>query len=322
MTTARSAFNPLPDATSVIQLCHSSFAGPWPEMNVEELNVMRDELFHQAGFCGVRILAFSILPTAFSLLIETPCDLRLSKKEMLERIEANLTPQLLGQLRPQLRQNDPDAWHRVEGYFGTASILLKRFKQAAATRYHQGRNTSGTLWNSRFSSSFVEPGHSARIVAAWVDHGCVRRGLCPAPEASPHCTIGHAVSGNSETRAGIAELFHPAPKPSWLSALTAWREFCSGEPDSPRPQRAGAAGPLLNRSQLLLHPVPHFHGGLAIGSRGFVESIFKLNSNYFGSERATGARFIAGQNDPDLFTLRDKGDLRRPPRSQRGTARH
>lgn len=119
----------------------------------------------------------------------------------------------------------------------------------------------------------------------------------------------------------IAELFPSGSKPSWPSTLAAWRDFCAGEPESPKPTRAGTVGPPLAQSQLLRHPVPHFHGGLAIGSRDFVERTFKLNSHYFGEERASGASFITGQNDPDLFTLRDKGDLRKPPRSQRGTAR-
>jgi REP element-mobilizing transposase RayT len=288
-------------------------------MEAEELDAVRDELFRHAEFCGVRILAFSLLPTSFDLLLEIPTNLHLSKKEMMQRIKANLTQQVATELLDQLRRNDPDAWLRAESYFGSASILLKRFKHSTAIHYHQRHNTSGTLWGSRFSSSFVEPGHAARVVAAWVDHGCVRHGSGPSPEEYPHCTIGHAVSGNKEARAEIAKLFLPGSKSSWSPVLTAWRDFCSGEPESPKPTRAGTVGPPLNRSQLLRHPVPHFHGGLAIGSRDFVERVFELNSHYFSKERATGARFITGQNDPDFFTLRDKGDLRKPPRSQRGS---
>ncbi len=321
MRKARSSFTPLPDAARVIQLCHSSFAGPWQEMEAEEMDDMRDELFRQAEFCGVRILAFSMMPASFNLLLETPAELEISKKEIMRRIEATMTPQVVTQLLPLLRRNDPDAWQRARGYFGTTSMLMKRFKHVTAIHYHQKHQTSGTLWSSRFSSSFVEPGHAARVVAAWVDHGCVRHGNSPSPEENPHCTIGYAVSGNKDARARIAELFLGNIQSPWPSALTSWREFCSGEPDHPKPPRAGSVGPPLNRSQLLRHPVPHFHGGLAIGSRQFVERTFELNATYFGSERATGARFITGQNDPDLFTLRDKGDLRKPPRSQRGAKR-
>ncbi len=290
-------------------------------MEAEELDVMRDELFRQAEFCGVRILAFSLMPDSFNLLLETHTELRLSKKEIMRRIETNLTSQIVAQLLPKLRRNDPDAWTRAQQFFGTASILMKRLKHSTAIAYHQRHNTSGTLWASRFSSTSVEPGHAARVVATWVDHGCVRQGGYQSPEDSPHCTIGYAVSGNKEARARITEIFHAAPQASWPSVLTSWRNFCGGEPDRPKPPRAGTVGPPLSRSQLLVHPVPHFHGGLAIGSRDFVERTFELNSTYFTSERSTGARFITGQNDPDLFTLRDKGDLRKPPRSQHGAKR-
>ncbi len=318
MRKARSSFRYFPDAKTVLQLCHSSFAGPWPGMSPEELDAMRTDLLRQAEFCSIRILAFSIEPRAFHLLLECPLAPRLTKKDMLARIQANLSDAVIDKLLPGLRRNDPEAWKQAEGYFGSVGVLLKRVKHNAATRYHRQHATSGTLWNSRFEMAFVEPGHASRIVAAWIDHACTRETPGTSPENNPHCSIGFAVSGNLAAQSMIRELFpNMESNSAWGTALKSWRDFCHSEPDPPKPPRAGAAGPLLNRSQLLLHPLPHFHGGLAIGSHDFVERLFELNAHYFGDQRSSGARFLTGQNDPNLFTLRDKGDLRKPPRSQR-----
>lgn len=318
MTKPRSSFGYFPEAKSFLQLCHSSFAGNWPGMPPELRAIIRKDLLEQAAFCEISVAAFTLRPSSFSLLLEVPIRLRLTKKEMIARVEAHLSAGIVNELVPLLRRNDSAGWQRAEGYFGSVGGFFKRFKHQMAHRYHQHHNTGGTLWNSRFEAAFVEPGHAARIVAAWVDHACARATPGTRPEDDPFCTIGSAAAGNPAARSMIQALFsNNDPGASWRATLKSWQDFCNGEPDHPKPPRAGTVGPPLTRSQLLLHPLPHFHGGLAIGSRDFVERLFELNAHYFGDQRSTGARFLVGQNDPDLFTLRDKGDLRKPPRSQR-----
>jgi hypothetical protein len=322
MRKARSSFQYFPDAPAVRQLCHSFFAGPWPAMTADDLQAMRAELIHQCGFSGIRLLAFSLGLRSFDLLLETPTALRITKKEMLARIEANFTSGLLDEFLPALRRNDPDAWQRARSNFGSVSMFMKRLKQKIASRYHQQRQTAGTLWSTRFEAAFVEPGNASKIVAAWIDHGCVRETPASSPEGNLFCTIGHAVARDAGAQSMIRNLFSDETTgPAWKDALHFWRNFCSGEPASPKPARADSHAPRLTRAQLLRHPVPHFHGGLAIGSRNFAESLFELNRHHFGDQRSSGARIIAGQNDPDLFTLRDKGDLRKPPRSPRSRYR-
>ena len=60
----------------------------------------------------------------------------------------------------------------------------------------------------------------------------------------------------------------------------------------------------------LLSRIRHFTDGVAIGERGFVESIFKSQRLRFGARRATGARPIRGYaaelaRDRALYSLRD-----------------
>lgn len=319
MRKARSSFRYFPDAPFTRSICHSAFGGPWPGMTPEELDHARALMLEHAAFSSVEILAFSLRPTSFDILIETPDKLKLSKKEILARIETGFSPVSRDAVLAEMKSRGPEAWERISGQFGTASFFLKRFKQVITRAYHRRRNSSGTLWQSRYDSAFVEPGHASRVVAAWIDHGCMREGMMVSPEESPHCTIGWANAGGKPSREMIREMFSSEKTDAaWPAARRAWRDFCHGEPENPLTRASNLARkPPLTRAELLRHPVPHFHAGIAIGSHDFIERLFELNRDYFEYDRETGPRLIIGQNDPDLFTFRDKGDLRKPPRSSR-----
>jgi hypothetical protein len=319
MRKGRSHFLYLPEEEFSIQLCHSAFSGPWEKMEPDELDTMRDLLLEHAAFSSLKLLAFSLRPRSFDILVETPLKLELSRNEMADRIAAEFTGITRQQMLAGLLRDDPGIVERVTRSFLSVSFFLKRFKAVVTRAYHRRRNSNGALWESRFSSSYVEPGHTTRVVAAWVDHGCVRDHSATSPEASPHCTIGCAVAGNKPARESIHRIFLPdSPRAEWPEVLHAWQDFCNSEPENARDRNSNLTRtPPLHRAALMRHPVPHFHYGLAIGSLAFTQRMFEANRRYFDYERETGPRFLTGQNDPELFTLRDKGDLRKPPRSAR-----
>ncbi len=318
MRKARSAFQYFPDAASARTLCHSAFGGPWPGMTSDELDEARKLLFEHAEFCSVEILAFSLRPRSFDLLLEVSSGLKLSKKEMLSRMESNFDPLYVDTVRQKLKSNDPEAWASLSRNFGSISNFLKRFKQVLARNYHRAHQTSGTLWESRYDSAYVEAGHASRVVAAWIDHGCARETAGISPEDSPHCTIGAAISRNKSAQEMIRNMVPDGSHAAWPDLRKAWRNFISDGPEEPKIRTSNLnRTPPLTRAELMLHPVPHFTTGLAVGSHDFIQRLFVHNRDFFSDGRGSGARFITGQNDPDLFTLRDKGDLRKPPRSNR-----
>jgi hypothetical protein len=51
--------------------------------------------------------------------------------------------------------------------------------------------------------------------------------------------------------------------------------------------------------------VRYFSDGTALGSREFVEGIFKMHRKRFGPKRRTGARKLRGLVQGELFSLRD-----------------
>jgi hypothetical protein len=64
------------------------------------------------------------------------------------------------------------------------------------------------------------------------------------------------------------------------------------------------AGGKLSRAQLLRCRVRYFSDGVAIGSKGFVEELFGLRRDCFGTKRKDGARQIRESADGTLFSLR------------------
>lgn len=293
--------------------CHSAFGGPWPPFTPAEREEFVRDMYASADFSEVKIVAFSIQPTCFDLIVDLPRRTAIPKEEMLRRFKDFTDDMFFAVEGKRLNEGDPQAWARLSARFGDLSHFIKNIKQRAAHRYHRAHGTSGRLWGERFTRAFVQTGHPSRVLAAWMDHSAVRLGEAATPDEDRFCTFGRAVSGDVRARAMITSLFTEAGEElPWRSVAKAYRDFVAGDVEVPFRQRdpKGRGVPLLTRREFLLSEVPHFRGGVALGDREFAEGVFELNRADFGAKRSTGARRISGQNDPDLWTLRNKGDLR------------
>ena len=275
---------------------------------------MLTTLWSEVRFAGLDLVAFCLRPTSFDLILDQPERIELSRDEMLERFSSSACAPMLQRDLAALQADSPEAWSRLRRRFGSVSQMMKHFKQHVAQRYHTRRGTRGPLWGERFISTYLEPGHASRVVAAWLDHAPVREGLCKRPADWAWSTRGAAGRGDERARLLVQSLFATELEaPSWRQVASAYSAFCKAVPDHVAAVRSHprAPRPVLTRPELLLADVPHFWNTVAIGSRKFVEGVFAANRDQFGPERRSGARFIAGQNDGELFTLRHKGDLRK-----------
>ena len=72
-----------------------------------------------------------------------------------------------------------------------------------------------------------------------------------------------------------------------------------------------SAGGKLSRAELLRCRVRHFADGAVLGTKKFVEAVFRKERHRFGPRRKTGARTVGGM--AGICTLRDlKTDVHHP----------
>ncbi len=313
MTKSRSTFTPHPSTPAIRSLCHSAFSGPWEPFTNEERKELLEDAFRCAAFCGVEIVAFSIRPTSFDFIIDEPREIHLSRAEMMRRLVA-YTPDLqLDPLKVPLDAGDEAAWLRLASRFGNLSNFIKQVKQVAARRYHRNHGTNGALWSSRFERAFVQTGHVSRLLTAWMDHAALRAEEINSLEDDRFSTFGRASARDSRARAMITCLFGPSdPSASWREVARAYRHFVADETPRPGAKRSKAGSkPLLTRPELLMTEVPHFRNGLAVGDEAFIQKLFELNRAHFGPDRSKAGHHVTGQSDPDIWTIRQKIDLRK-----------
>jgi hypothetical protein len=97
--------------------------------------------------------------------------------------------------------------------------------------------------------------------------------------------------------AASAVMAHDAPDGPAVSA--------SAAPDRGALLKRLEAEGRLPMPEFLQCRVRYFSEGGVLGSRAFVEEIFRRNRDRFGTRRKTGARKVKGLLGPSLFTVRD-----------------
>lgn len=201
-------------------------------------------------------------------------------------------------------------------------VLKQRFTQWFNGR-HQRR---GTLWEDRFRSVLVQGECRAlQTMAAYIDLNPVRARICEDPKDYRWCGYAEAVAGRGEAREAVVWLAgldpHGGPREEGLGvaeALVRWRCELFGLPASEAGQacerakgREGAviwkkrisrekalevlaAGGRLSQADYLRCRVRYFTDGAAIGTKDFIEQVFRGCRSWFSEKRKDGARPLRG----------------------------
>jgi hypothetical protein len=205
------------------------------------------------------------------------------------------------------------------------SEFFKALKQRFSQAYNRRESRQGPLWEQRFKSLIVEGSEKALLtVAAYIDLNPVRACLVTDPKDYRYCGYGEALGGSRAARAGMRSLLRAAVgggRMSWGRAQRLYRQRLyvqgrqkgvapEGHPIRPgfTPQEVRSvieAGGRLPLHVLLRCRVRYFSDGLALGSDGFLEGIFRRYRGHFGPNRTSGARSMRFGEWSDLRTLRD-----------------
>ncbi len=290
------------------------------------------------AFCGVRIVTFCVMSNHFHVLVEVPKrpEGPMSDNELLGKVERlsgvagrGTTRQMLEQLRRQ--GHDKAAEEYKEPFLARmwdVSWFMKLLKQRFTQWFNHERGRKGTLWEERFKSVLVEgAGHSLATMAAYIDLNPVRADLVEDPKDYRWCGYAEAMAGKRRAKEGlrvvVAGAQRLAPEQVSLSeVLPTYRVWMHGQgeenertDEAGNPVRSGisretvaaviAAKGRVSLAEYVRMRVRYYADGAVLGTRSFVDSVFKANRSRYGPKRKDGARRMRGVDSDQLYALRD-----------------
>jgi putative transposase len=218
----------------------------------------------------------------------------------------------------------------IQGYLGRLCSLehfMKELKERFSRWFNKRHGRRGTLWQDRYRSILVEDGEALKMMAAYIDLNPVRAGLVDDPKNYRWCGFAEALSGSKRARRALCVVLGMTVATWETNARESYRRLLlgigieAGDESKEAEARQGRKyrrrgmnrakalaelrdGKTLSKADLLQCKVRYFTDGLVLGSRDFVEKVFKEKKEWFGQRRKTGARGlpVAGGK---LFTLRD-----------------
>ena len=289
-----------------------------------ERDVFRKIMRQVEAFCGVRVLAWTMLSNHFHVLVEVPPRPAqpLSDGEIIARCEKLYSPRSMPQIADDFdvaRRAGAAALERLRAKYlnrmWDLSEFMKTLKQKFTGWFNREHERVGTLWESRFKSIVVEGSWASLLrVAAYIDLNAVRAGLVEDPKDYRWCSYSEAVAGDRVARKGLAiALSEVKPDADWRYVGTRYRKIIFGIGEA-RPDRHGISreevakvwrdGGNLSMAQLLRCRLRYMSDGLAIGSASFVEKVFQSKREIFSERRTSGARRMRGGNWGELRCAR------------------
>jgi len=255
----------------------------------------------------------------------------------------------LGELRASGRDKAARELHesityRMHDLGEFMKALLQRFSRWFNTNHQR----TGTLWESRFKSVLVEDGIAAQTMAAYIDLNPVRAGMVADPAEYRWSSYGEAMGGGprgngKKARAGLVRAL--MAHKGWEADARHWPGRVSkeyrmilleegeeklkevvnrgGKPEVKvvrKGLKKAAVDEEMERlqrgrdvamSRMLRCRVRYFTDGAVIGSRGFVDEVFRLCRDRFGMKRKNGARRIRGSGVAARGTLWSARDLKK-----------
>lgn len=290
-------------------------------------------------FSGIRVLTYCLMSNHFHLLLDTPereSVLPQNDQQLLSRVAALYGKDYASKIERELEDCVKDGrTQRAEqirkGFtdrMGDLSRFMKDLKQRFTQWYNPRNDRKGTLWEDRFKSVVVENTHEALLaISAYIDLNPVRAGIVDDPKDYRWSGYGEAVAGGVKARRGLGVALEaervardPGFRPHWKRVSREYRRLLYGVGEervtadgekirrgisSANVRKAEKKGHRLTLAEALRCRVRYFSDGLAIGSKQFLEDLFRARREYFGPNRQSGARKMGHANWEGLHSMRD-----------------
>ncbi|MDA0346087.1 MAG: transposase [Verrucomicrobia bacterium] len=304
---------------SAVYHCVTRVVGGAMLLDKQAKEVLRKQIWYMARFCGVEILTYCIMTNHFHVLVRVPEGQKMSDDELVARF-AQLYGNQKGKvetLEAVLKKGGEEAQaerDKLLSRMGDVSLFMKELKQRFSIWYNKSHRRYGTLWAERFKSVLIEDTAAClRTVAAYIDLNPVRAGIVEDPKDYRYCAYAEAVTGNEEAKNGLCRVLNIKTAKKMLSE---YRKilFLMGSTTSRESQKAMSREKVkqvveqdgeLPVGQVLRLKVRYFTDGMVLGSKEYVDQIFKSHRHLFGKNRKTGARQMVGMKDSGMTVMRN-----------------
>jgi len=228
------------------------------------------------------------------------------------------------------------------------SEFMKGFMQRFTQWFNRSHKRSGGLWEDVFKSVLAEDGEASRTLAAYIDLNPVRAGIVADPAEYRWSSYGEAMGGGprgngKKARAGLVRALmahkgYEADAVHWPGKVSKdYRMLLLDEGAEKLKETVGEDGKAavevvrkgmkkaaveaemarlerhrdVARHQMLRCRVRYFTDGVVLGSREFVDGVFRAYQQRFGPRRTSGARKLRGNAAAVAGVLWAVRDLRK-----------
>ena len=297
-------------------------------------------------YAGVQVLTYCLMDNHVHLLLRTEEIVgdAISDAELVRRIGGLYSKAMARELKWQLatwreKKHERQVKFWREKYLarlGNLSEFMWALKGSFSKWYNKKHGRAGTLWEDRYKVVLVQDSEAVLVkVAAYIDLNPIRAGIVNDPGKYRWSGYGEAVGGRgyAAARRGISRITGASPGRGWKDAHPAYRVllFMEGLEEVPgarveimrnlygdEVQRRGAISTdqvdevvrkkgQMSLVELLRCQVRYLTDGTVIGTREFVDRIFKAQPAKDRGKRKTGGRKMCGGDwgHGGMYALRD-----------------
>ena len=276
---------------------------------------------------GLSVVTYCVMGNHFHILVEIP------KRPEVMPTDAELVA-LIRKAKGDREADSLERWFEMwreqgnfagiegarESYFNQmwdVSQFMKVLKQRFTQWFNGSRpvRRKGTLWEDRFRSVLVESGEALRAMAAYIDLNPIRARLVADLKDYRWSGYGEACAGRRLAWKGLQRVLAGLGREEVRDAAKsggtlAWyrmqlvgrgqeRHDAAGKVTRAGFTQAELAATETRQGQLPLQDylrlrVRYFTDGAVLGTRAFVNGIFKAKREWFSEKRKDGARTLKG----------------------------
>lgn len=264
-----------------------------------EKRVFVEMMRRYEGFCGVRVLAYSVMGNHFHILVQmTARPETMDEMEVWRRMKYLYEDDRIREFEEGIREwetlgfNERSAefFEGMRNRMHDLSIFVQELKQRFSKWYNNRKQRKGTLWEDRFRSVLLGGDEGAILaVAAYIDLNAVRAGIVSAPQEYEWCSFGEAMAGGRLARQGLIQVFSGrGGKIRWEKVKIYYSEVLNGRRNAGHERKEGVGmvknevrdnvcceGQMLAQiSNIIKSRIRYFTDGLIVGSREFIEEFY------------------------------------------------